>query len=103
MKLGDRQGQYEERGFAEKDAAVNVLLEVALQSLSAAFPDTFVCFGGATLVLFFGSSRVSADLDLLVSGDRIPSAQEVIAAASAPLSEAALTLSLGDLQFGTPI
>ena len=101
MKLGERLAQYEARGFAETDAVVNVLLEVALQSLSGAFPDTFVCFGGATLVLFFDSSRVSADLDLLVQGDEIPSSESVIAAASSPLKEAAEILNFGQLQFST--
>ena len=99
MKVGARQAYYESRGFADSDAAVCVLLELALQSVSGAFPDTFVCFGGATLVLFFGSSRVSADLDLLVNGEHVPVAQDVIAAVSAPLQDASQTLGLGTLEF----
>lgn len=101
MNIGRRQAYYEQRGFEERDAAVNVLIELALQCLSSAFPDTFVCFGGATLVLFFGSSRVSADLDLLVSGDRVPTSQEVISAVSSSLSEATQQLNLGNLEFAT--
>lgn len=98
MTIGGRQTYYESRGFSEKDAAVCVLIELALQSLSGAFPETFVCFGGATLVLFFGSARVSADLDLLVNGETVPSAQDVIAIISAPLQDAAYSLGLGGLE-----
>lgn len=99
MNLGERQAYYRERGFEDKDAATCVLLELGLQSLAGTFPDLFVCFGGATLVLLYGSSRVSADLDLLVNADNIPSAGEVIAAVSGPLGDASQELGLGALQF----
>jgi hypothetical protein len=94
MNIGDRLSDYEARGFAEKDAIVNVLLEVALHALFVAFPATFVCFGGATLVIFFGSPRVSSDLDLLVGNESIPSVEELLAALSAPLIQAAAVLRI---------
>jgi hypothetical protein len=98
MKIGDRLSDYEARGFDEKDAIVNVLLEVALHSLFVAFPTTFVCFGGATLVIFFGSSRVSSD-HLLVGNDSIPGTDEILAALSVPLTEAAKLLRISPPEF----
>ncbi len=67
MNIAARLARFEDRGFNRETAAVNVLLEQALQALLSAFPDTFVFFGGASLVLFYGSPRHSGDLDLLIS------------------------------------
>ena len=94
MNIGERLALYEERGFDERAAVINVFLEVALYTLFAAFPDTFVCFGGATLVLFFGSSRQSGDLDLLLTGATTPTAQELLDALSTPIAEAANILHI---------
>ena len=94
MNIGERLALYEERGFDERAAVINVFLEVALYTLFAAFPDTFVCFGGATLVLFFGSSRQSGDLDLLLTGATTPTAQELLDALSTPIAEAANMLHI---------
>lgn len=60
MNIAGRLAKYEERSFTRGTAAVNVLLEEVLQILFSSFPDTFVFFGGASLVLFYGSPRHSA-------------------------------------------
>lgn len=85
MNIAQRLAKYEERGFGREVAAVNVLLEEALRVLFAAFPDTFVFFGGASLVLFYGSPRHSGDLDLLVSAETPPSADELRRVLEQPL------------------
>jgi hypothetical protein len=60
-------------------------LEPALQVLLSAFPETFVFFGGASLVLFYGSPRHSGDLDLLITKDTAPSADAVQKALEGPV------------------
>ncbi len=65
MTLAERLKNFQDRGFRAETAAVLVLIEEALHSLFASFRDTFVLFGGATLVLFYGSQRHSGDIDLL--------------------------------------
>jgi len=45
MNIAARLARFEDRGFSRETAAVNVLLEQALQVLLSAFPDTFVFFG----------------------------------------------------------
>ncbi len=97
MSLARRQVEYEHRGFSRDTAAINVLLEETLRILFVAFPDTFVFFGGASLVLFYGSPRHSGDLDLLTSVDAPPDMAEVEAALRKPLSEAAENLGYTDL------
>jgi Nucleotidyl transferase AbiEii toxin, Type IV TA system len=69
MTLAERLKNFQDRGFRAETAAVLVLIEEALHSLFASFTDTFVLFGGATLVLFYGSQRPSGDIDLLVLKD----------------------------------
>src|SRR5271157_1467157 len=85
MNIASRQARYEERGFSRDTAAINVLLEEALNILFSRFPDTFVFFGGASLVLFYGSPRHSGDLDLLTSADAPPSPDAVQKALESPL------------------
>ena len=97
MNIAARQAKYEDRGFSRETAAINVLLEETLSILFLAFPDTFVLFGGASLVLFYDSPRHSGDLDLLTTVDAPPSAIEIEAALRRPLSEAAETLGFSDL------
>jgi predicted nucleotidyltransferase component of viral defense system len=95
MNIAERVEHYEKRGFARETAAVNVLLEEALQILLSSFPDTFIFFGGASLVLFYGSPRHSGDLDLLVSADKPPNADELQRALEQPLREASETWRAG--------
>src|SRR5580693_3333935 len=72
MNLQARIDVYRERGFQELEAEILVLIEESAAALFTAFPDQFVLFGGATLVLFYESPRLSRDLDLLASPTQIP-------------------------------
>jgi hypothetical protein len=65
MDIAGQIAKYEDRGFTRERAEVNVLMEVAVFAIFRDFPDAFVLFGGATLVLYHDSVRHSADLDLL--------------------------------------
>jgi predicted nucleotidyltransferase component of viral defense system len=97
MNTAERLAKYEQRGFSLETAAVNVLLEESLQILFSNFPDTFVFFGGASLVLFYGSPRHSGDLDLLVSAETPPSVDELRQVLDQPLRAAAETLGILEL------
>ena len=97
MKVAERVAVYEERGFGRETAAVNVLLEEALQILFSSFPDTFVFFGGASLVLFYGSPRHSGDLDLLVCAETPPGADELQRVLEQPLRAAGEALGFAEL------
>jgi hypothetical protein len=97
MNIAERLATYEKRGFARETAAVNVLIEEALEILLSSFPDTFIFFGGASLVLFYGSPRHSGDLDLLVSAESPPSADELQQVLEQPLRAAGETLGFPEL------
>ena len=55
MDIAGRIAKYEDRGFTRERAEVNVLMEVAAFAIFRDFPDAFVLFGGATLVLYHDS------------------------------------------------
>jgi hypothetical protein len=76
-------------------------MEEALHSLFASFTDTFVLFGGATLVLFYGSQRHSGDIDLLPNCDETPKAERIIDSISPALGEVAQALGLAPLAITT--
>lgn len=92
--IAERLEVYKGRGFPLETASVLVLIEEALHALFSVFPDTFVLFGGATLVLFYGSQRHSADIDLLANCERPPEPDEITKAILPPLAEVAVTLGL---------
>lgn len=96
MNIAARLAKYEMRGFARETAAVNVLLEEALQALFLNFPNTFVFFGGASLVLFYGSPRHSGDLDLLLCAATPPSADRFNASWNRRLGPPARSWVLGN-------
>ena len=90
---------YLKRGFQKGDAEILVLIEEAASGLFSAFPDRFILFGGATLVLFYDSPRLSRDLDLLANAEESPSAadvQKVVGSSIQPLAE---IIGLGKLDF----
>ena len=68
MNLQARVDKYRERDFQHADAEILVLIEETAVALFTSFPDHFVLLGGATLVLFYESRRLSRDIDLLPSG-----------------------------------
>lgn len=98
MNISDRLRRYTDRGFSPDTAVVNVLIEDTLQTLFKRFPDTFIFFGGASLVLFYGSQRHSRDLGLLISAGQAPTAVQLRDAIQGPLDEVAELLGLRELQ-----
>ena len=97
MNIAERLAKYEERGFSREIAAVNVLIEEALQVLFSSFPDTFVFFGGASLVPFYESPRHSGDLDLLIGAETPPGAGDLRQVLEQPLRATAETLGFVEL------
>jgi hypothetical protein len=65
------------------------------------FPDAFLLFGGATLVLYHDSVRHSADLDLLPMTSPQPSRVQIISSLERELTPTAQIMQLGDLRFDT--
>lgn len=88
-----------ERNLRQEQAEILVLMEEAAIALFSALPDHFVLFGGATLVMFHESPRISKDLDLLARVDRLPRAQELVEALEARVQEVAGVLRLGPVTF----
>ena len=100
MNIARQIAKYEERGFNREKAETNALMENAIFAIFRDFPDAFLLFGGATLVLFHESVRHSADLDLLARGASLPTRDEIVSTLKRELSPIAQILQLGELQFG---
>src|SRR5471030_879022 len=101
MNIARQTLKYEEKGFSREKAEINALMENAIFAIFRDFPDAFLLFGGATLVLFHESVRHSADLDLLPRKTSIPTRDEIISTLTREVSPIAETLQLGELQFAT--
>jgi hypothetical protein len=101
MNIARQTTKYEEKGFSREKAEINALMENAILAVFRDFPDAFLLFGGATLVLFHESVRHSADIDLLPRGTSIPTRDEIISTLKREVSPIAETLQLGELQFAT--
>src|SRR2546430_663322 len=99
MNLQARIDRYKERGFQQLEAEILVLMEESAAALFGSFPDHFILFGGATLVLFYESPRLSRDLDLLASPSQIPRPEEIQAAVRSGIQPIAEALGLGQLEF----
>jgi len=99
MTLQERVARYLDRNLQKYQADILVLMEEAAIALFSALPDHFLLFGGATLVLFHESPRISKDLDLLARVDRLPTAQELVGALEGRLQEVAGVLGLGPVAF----
>ncbi|MBV9888784.1 MAG: nucleotidyl transferase AbiEii/AbiGii toxin family protein [Acidobacteria bacterium] len=99
MTIQERIARYIERHLQKDQAEILVLMEEAAIALFSALPDHFVLFGGATLVLFHGSPRISKDLDLLTRVDHLPTARELTAALEIRLQEVAGILGKGTVTF----
>jgi hypothetical protein len=63
MNIAKRLAIYGDKGFSRERSEINVLMEAAALAIFRDFPEAFVLFGGATLVLYHDSMRHSADLD----------------------------------------
>jgi hypothetical protein len=101
MNIARQTAKYEEKGFSQENAEINALMENAILAIFRDFPDAFLLFGGATLVLFHDSVRHSADLDLLARGTSLPTRDEIISTLKRELSPIAQILQLGELRFGS--
>ena len=99
MNLQTRIDKYRERGFQELEAEILVLMEESAVALFTSFPDHFILFGGATLVLFYESPRLSRDLDLLASSRPLPKAEDVQAVVRSRIQPLAEIFGLGQLDF----
>ena len=99
MNLADRLKIYLDRGLQEDEAKILVLIEEAGIAVFSAFPDHFVLFGGAALLLFYESPRFSRDLDLLVSTTEFPPFEQVVSVVRNDIQPIAETLGLGQLDF----
>src|SRR6267378_952017 len=77
MNLQDRVRKYTERGFQVVEGEILVLIEESAAAIFESFPDHFILYGGAALVLFYESPRLSRDLDLLTSPVRLPNPEEI--------------------------
>lgn len=99
IALARQIAKYEERGFNRERAEINAMMEIAATTIFTEFPDAFVLFGGAALVLHHDSLRHSADLDLLARASKQPSAAEIIECLQSALGPIAQILNLGELRF----
>ena len=74
-------------------------MRAAAVALFREFPDHFVLFGGANLVLFHKSVRHSADLDLIAITQNRPKTEDIVAALRTGLAELAEVLKVNPLSF----
>lgn len=98
INLQARIDKYRERDFQQSDAEILVLIEETAAALFTSFPDRFILFGGAALVLFYESPRLSRDLDLLPSGP-LPNIEDVQAVVRSRIQPLAEIFGLGQLEF----
>ncbi|MGC1493941.1 MAG: nucleotidyl transferase AbiEii/AbiGii toxin family protein, partial [Candidatus Acidiferrum sp.] len=87
MNLAAQLEQLRARGFDEDRAQTILLIREAAILLFEAYPDTFLLYGGANLILLHESSRTSRDLDLLSHGNKLPSADELASVLTEGLQE----------------
>src|SRR6266852_6834860 len=99
MNIDERLAKYLKRDFSLEQAQILVLMEEAAIALFAALPEHFVLFGGATLVLFHNSPRLSKDLDLLARVDSLPSSGELQSALEERVQEVAGIFGIGPVTF----
>jgi hypothetical protein len=97
MNLAAQIAAYRDKGFTREQAEVITLMRVAAGVLFRDFPDSFLLFGGATLLLFHNSVRHSADLDLQPRADTLPTSEDLRGSLATGLASAADALNLGPL------
>lgn len=76
MNLAEQLETLRRKGFSEGQARVIALMREAATVVFRWWPEAFLLYGGANLVLFQDSVRHSADLDLHLRGD-LPPAEQV--------------------------
>jgi hypothetical protein len=98
MSLAIKIAADREKGFTEEQAKVIALMRVAAGVLFRDFPDAFLLYGGAPLVLFHDSVRQSADLDLLQRQETAPSNEDIRESLLKGLAQTADALNLSPLE-----
>lgn len=99
MNLEDRVRRYTERGFQRVEAQILVLIEESAVAIFTSFPENFVLFGGAALVLFHDSPRLSRDSDLLTTPAALPTADEIQTVVRSGIQPLADVFGLGQFEF----
>jgi hypothetical protein len=99
MDIAKQIAKYETKGFNREQAEINALMENAAFTIFRDFPEAFLLFGGATLVLYHDSVRHPADLDLLTMASELPPRVEIIASLERDLKPIAQIMGLGDIRF----
>ncbi len=99
MNIEDRVRKYTERGFQKVEAEILVLIEESAAVIFASFPENFIVFGGAALVLFHDSPRLSRDLDLLTTPVALPATDEIQPVVGSGIQPLADVFGLGRLEF----
>ncbi len=98
MNLQEMVQRYTRRGFQQPEAEILVLLEESAFGLFSTFPDRFILFGGAALVLFYDSPRLSRDLDLLATAEDLPPVLEMTKTIENSIQALGETFGLGKLE-----
>lgn len=88
-----------ERGFQRTEAEILVLIEESAVAIFTSFPENFILFGGAALVLFHDSPRLSRDLDLLTTPAALPTTEEIQQVVQSGIQPLADVFGLGRLEF----
>lgn len=101
MDIAKQIAKYEDKGFNRDQAEVNTLMESAAVTIFREFPEAFLLFGGATLVLYHDSLRHSADLDLLPRDSESPTHGQIITTLARDLVPVAQIMELGTILFET--
>ncbi len=91
--------EYQGRGFGKEQAQTIVLMRAAAIALFRDFPEHFVLFGGATLVLFHNSVRHSADLDLLATKMERPPTEAILDSLKQGLQDVSEILNVHPIRF----
>jgi hypothetical protein len=99
VNIAEQIALYRGKGFTSDHAEVITLMRLAAGVLFRAFPESFVLFGGATLLFFHDSVRHSGDLDLLSRTDERPAVADIETALGEGLASAADALRIAPLQF----
>ncbi len=99
MNIGERVAKYLARDFSIEQAQIMVLMEEVAIALFSTLPEHFVLFGGATLVFFHNSPRLSKDLDLLARVETLPSPDELQNAVEERVQEVAGIFGVGPVTF----
>jgi len=103
MNMADRIRIYLDRGLQEDEAAILLLIEEAGIAIFSAFPDQFVLFGGAALLLFYQSPRFSRHLQILRMEETLWWKQEGPSLVRKQIQLTAEVLGLGQLDIRTSL